>query len=65
MNWTSLDDLYEGLTSNHATLNDALPTFGGAEPSDTNGVWSWDPTRLLVGDCLDNLEIIDREEWVS
>lgn len=25
-----------------------LPTFGGVEPSDTRGVYSWDATRLLV-----------------
>lgn len=27
----------------------SLPTFGGPEPADTTGVWSWDETRLLVG----------------
>ena len=27
-----------------------LPVFGGEEPADTAGVWSWDETRLLVGD---------------
>ena len=25
-----------------------LPTFGGEEPSDTLGVFSWDPNRLLI-----------------
>ena len=25
-----------------------LPTFGGEAPSNTDGVWSWDATRLLV-----------------
>lgn len=28
----------------------ALPTFGGDEPNDTAGVWSWDAKRLLVGE---------------
>jgi len=28
---------------------DALPTFGGDEPLDTHGVWSWDETRILHG----------------
>ena len=26
-----------------------LPTFGGEEPNDTDRVWSWDETCLLVG----------------
>ena len=37
-----------------AELNDvdmtSLPTFGGEEPKDTAGVWSWDEKNLLVGD---------------
>lgn len=28
----------------------SLPTFGGTEPHDTEGVWSWDESRLLVSD---------------
>mgnify|MGYP001558570730 CR=1 FL=1 len=27
----------------------SLPTFGGADPGNTVGIWSWDATRLLVG----------------
>ena len=27
-----------------------LPTFGGEEPADTRGVWSWDEKNLLVSD---------------
>jgi hypothetical protein len=37
----------------------ALPTFGPA-PSDTQGVWSWDASRLLVGDGWSDLEIVAR-----
>jgi hypothetical protein len=37
-----------------------LPTYGGEEPVDTLGVWSWDKTRLLVGACSDDLEIVPR-----
>lgn len=41
-----------GLTTKHGALEmSSLPTFGGAEPADTSGVWSYDETRLLVGDC--------------
>ena len=25
-----------------------LPTFGGPEPTNTYGIWSWDTDRLLV-----------------
>ena len=38
----------------------SLPTFGGTEPADTTGIWSWDATRLLVGAGGDDLEIVDR-----
>ena len=38
----------------------SLPTFGGEEPQDTAGVWSWDATRLLVGTCADDLKIVAR-----
>ena len=27
-----------------------LPTFGGSDPSDTTGVWSWDEDEMLVGE---------------
>lgn len=39
-----------------------LPTFGGAEPRNTAGVWSWDATRLLVGTSAADLRIVAREE---
>lgn len=38
----------------------SLPTFGGTEPKDTSGVWSWDATRMIVGTGSD-YEIVDRE----
>lgn len=37
-----------------------LPTFGGVEPASTDGVWSWDETHLLVGECASELRIIPR-----
>lgn len=37
-----------------------LPTFGGEEPPDTSGIWSWDAAHMLVGGCLDELEIVVR-----
>lgn len=41
---------------------DELPTFGGPEPEDTEGVWSWDSARLLVGTCSDDFEIVFRQD---
>lgn len=42
-------------------LMTSLPTFGGIEPSDTVGVWSWDAGRLLVGENAP-FEIVDRAD---
>ena len=42
----------------------SLPNYGGEEP-DTDGVWSWDADRLLVGSCADDLEIVTRTEWCA
>jgi hypothetical protein len=39
------------------------PTFGGHEPQNTAGVWSWDSTHLLVGEGWGGLEIVARGEW--
>lgn len=74
---TTLDDLCDTLTecpSCRAGDDDesphtcggldwtALPTFGGAEPRDTSGVWSWDEGRLLVGTCGSDLRIVSRND---
>lgn len=40
-----------------------LPTFGGEEPRDTSGIWSWDETRLLLGACASDLRIEAREYY--
>lgn len=39
----------------------SLPTFGGAEPADTQGVWSWDEGHLLIGTCIADMHIVDRD----
>ncbi|MBN8465064.1 hypothetical protein JYJ95_00965 [Corallococcus exiguus] len=39
-----------------------LPTFGGEAPRETEGVWSWDATRLLVGDRPDVVRLLPRLE---
>lgn len=37
-----------------------LPIFGGTTPIDTQGVWSWDAKRLLIGTCKDDMKIVSR-----
>lgn len=56
-------DAYGLPRSAHADAIDwtSLPTFGGEEPRSTREVWSWDATRLLVGTCADDLEIVARD----
>lgn len=50
-----------GLPVAHGEIDwTSLPTFGGDEPRDTAGVWSWDATRLLVGTCAADLQIVPR-----
>lgn len=52
-----------GLPVAHGEIDyTSLPTFGGDEPTDTVGVWSWDAADLLVGDGPDDLRIVSRAE---
>lgn len=39
----------------------SLPTFGGAHPDDTTGIYSWDPDRVLQAYGSD-WAIVDRSE---
>ena len=57
-----LDELAEAMRSGRIDCFDELPTFGGDEPTDTSGVWSWDATRAIVGNCAEDIEIISRAE---
>tara|TARA_B100000745_G_C20070223_1_gene365298 strand:+ start:306 stop:521 length:216 start_codon:yes stop_codon:yes gene_type:complete len=67
----NLDELLELMISDHPSAMCAqdpeawstdLPTFGGEGPACTLGVWSWDETRLLIGTCNDDLEIVRRKD---
>ncbi len=52
--------LWDGAPLKHGELDTtSLPTFGGPEPADTQGVWSWDEERLLVGTCPSDVML----EW--
>jgi hypothetical protein len=57
-----LDELAEMMRDGRIACFDELPTFGGDEPDDTSGVWSWDAARVIVGTCADDIEIITRAE---
>lgn len=39
-----------------------LPKFGGNEPDDTAGIWSWDKNRLLIGESA-NFKIVSRASY--
>ena len=39
-----------------------MPKFGGDEPFSTREVWSWDETRVMVGTCKSDMEILDRDD---
>lgn len=54
--------LWDGAPLKHGEIDmTSLPTFGGAELLIAGGAWSYDATRLLVGTCAADLEIIDRQ----
>ena len=59
-----LDDLLAALRARRIPGDDwdSLPTFGGSEIEDTDGVWSWDASRAIVGTCADDIEIVARQD---
>ena len=52
-----------GLIGDYGRSVPECPTFGGDEPEDTAGVWSWDEDRLLVGEGWGSCQIVARGEW--
>ena len=63
----SLDELLSAITA-HANAKDDLsflPTYGGVAPESTMYVWSWDTSRVLIGESIDDFEILARDEWQS
>ena len=56
----ALDQLLAQVKDGGREIDDRLPTFGGDDPEDTYGVWSWDKARLMVGTCGADMEIISR-----
>jgi hypothetical protein len=69
LNAANLDDLFAALRAWNASGADlveagfdmtALPVFGGDEPANTSGVWSWDANRMIVGASLDEARLVAR-----
>lgn len=60
---TTLDELLDVLNEMEDSRDvdmTSLPTFGGDEPPSTNGVWSWDESRIIIGTGSD-YEIVGRD----
>ena len=57
---TTLDELWQLMRDGIAMSWEHLPTYGGPDPADTSGVWSWDHSRLITGTCADDIQIVDR-----
>jgi len=59
----SLNELFSRMRARDPSLGDwtSLPTFGGDEPDVTACVWSWDQTRMIVGTCPDDIQIVERD----
>lgn len=47
----------------HEDSWDSLPSFGPTPPCDLVGIWSWNETELLVGECAAELRIELMSEW--
>jgi hypothetical protein len=64
--YPTLDSLLASMRSGALSGCDAdwtdLPNYGGTTPENTVGVWSWDETRLLVGECSDDLVLMNRAD---
>lgn len=62
----TLDSLLASMRSGALSGRDAdwsdLPTYGGEVPSNCDGVWSWDETRLLVGECSSDVTLVYRAD---
>jgi len=53
-------DVLQAMTDSRDVDMTSLPTFGGTEPKATDGIWSWDATRMIIGTGSD-YEIVDRD----
>ena len=58
--YSGLSALLREIRGYRLTLSPDLPKFGGTAPTDIPDAWSWDENNLLVGSCIDDLEIVPR-----
>lgn len=65
LNARKLDALFADLKAGRKNMTPDLPKFSRSGPADTASVWSWDATRLIVGEGLDDLRIVTRREWAG
>ncbi len=54
----------DSVMDNHGQWRTDLPTFGGDDIYEV-GCWSWDESRVIVGDCAGDLSIMDRDEYLE
>lgn len=57
----NIGELYNALLSRSWDVE--IPVFGGPEPEDTEGIWSWSDTYLIIGQCHDDLVIVTRRNY--
>jgi len=65
----SLEGLFAAMLANDPAVLDShggwssdLPNFGGRPPTNTEGVWSWDADRRIVGSCAADIAIEPRDD---
>ena len=63
----NLSDLLEAIKANTYTDVEmsSLPNFGGSEPQDTLGIWSWSAEEILFGEGLNEMQILSRSEYAD
>lgn len=60
-NLKDLCEFLRGPFGSHVDWDD-LPTYGGKEPADTKGIWSWDPECVLIGSGSD-VKVMTRADY--
>ena len=60
---TNLNEMFGAMAGDQLLIWEDLPTFGGVYPEDTECVWSWDETHLIIGSCSDDLKLISRVDY--
>jgi len=59
-----LSDLFKLIKRTHPENLDGLPVFDRRAPENTYGVWTWDDTHMIVGDCPSSLDAVRRPDSI-